>query len=286
MQKARLGKTELTISPVTFGGIIVMDETPETAARYVAQAVDRGINYFDVAPSYGNAEERLGPALAPYRKGICLACKTQERDGAPAKKELLASLEHLQTDYFDVYQLHAMTTQEDIDRAFAEDGALSVALWAKKEGLVRNIGFSTHNEDVAMRTLERYDFDTVLFPMYWAMGINLGWGDRIAEAAKARDMGLLAMKTLIHRAWMDGDDRSTFPKSWCKPISGNDALGVAGMKYGLSKGATTLIPPGNWESFFFMLEHIDEAMAPLTEAEGALLREEARAVQAYPIFTP
>lgn len=286
MQKGRLGKTGLMISPVTFGGIIVMDETPQGAARYVAQAVEAGVNYFDVAPSYGNAQARLGPALAPYRKAVYLACKTQQRGAEAARRELLNSLKTLQTDYFDVYQLHAMTTQEDVDQAFADDGAMGVALWAKREGLVRNIGFSTHNEDVALGTLALYDFDTVLFPMYWAMGISLGWGDRIVEAARARDVGLLAMKTLIHRAWMDGDDRGTFPKSWCKPIAGNDALGVAGMKYGIGKGAATLIPPGNWESFSFMLAHIEEAMAPLTEAEWVLLRAEAEAVRDHPIFTP
>lgn len=285
MQKRLLGKTGLLVSPVAFGGVIVMNETPEAAERYVAQAVEKGINYFDIAPSYGNAQERLGPALARYRKDVYLACKTQQRDAAGAERELLASLEQLQTDHFDVYQLHAMTTQEDIDTAFAEDGAMSVALWAKREGIVRHIGFSTHNEDVALRTLALYDFDTVLFPMYWAMGINLSWGERIAEAAKSRQMGLLAMKTLVHRAWVDGDDRDAFPKSWCKPISGNDALGIAAMKYSIAKGAATLIPPGNWESFSFMLDHIDEAMAPLTQAEWGLLRQEAEAVREYPIFT-
>lgn len=286
MEKLRLGKTNLSISPVTFGGIIVMEETLEQAQRHVAKAVEWGVNYFDVAPSYGNAEDRLGPALKPYREGVYLACKTEKRDAEGAKRELLTSLKQLQTDHFDIYQLHAMTTQQDIDRAFDEDGAMSVALWAKREGLVRHIGFSTHNEDVALRTLALYDFDTVLFPMYWAMGINIGWGDRIAETAKARDLGLLAMKTLIHRAWIDGDDRSAFPKSWCKPISGNDALGVAAMKYGMMKGAATLVPPGNWESFRFMMDHIEEAKAPMTEDEWALLRGEAEAVRAHPIFTP
>jgi len=276
----------MQVSPVVFGGIIVTDTTAEEAGRIVAKAVGQGINYFDVAPAYGNAEQRLGPALAPYRKDVFLACKTEKRDAVSAKKELLTSLERLQTPYFDVYQLHAMTTQEDIDKAFASDGVMEAALWAKREGLVRHIGFSTHNEDVALKTLSMYNFETVLFPMYWAMGINLGWGDRIAQAARSRGIGLLAMKTLIHRAWTDGDDRDSFPKSWCKPISGNDALGVAAMKYGVLKGADTLVPPGNYESFTFMLGHIEEAYAtPLTEAEWTLLRHEAEAVREYPIFT-
>lgn len=174
--------------------------------------------------------------------------------------------------------------RRNLDQAFADDGVLNVLLWAKQEGLVRHIGFSAHSEDTALKALEMFDFETVLFPMYWAMGINTGWGDRISEAVKARGIGLLAMKTLIHRAWRDTDDRSTYPKSWCKPISGNDALGVAAMKYGLLKGANTLVPPGNIEHFRFMIEHQDALAAPLSDAEWALLRSEAERVNEYPIF--
>ena len=285
MQKFRLGKTGFQISAVTFGGIIEMNETDSDAQRYVDAAIERGVNYFDVAPSYGNAQDKLGPALEQYRHGVYLACKTEKRDAAGAKAELLNSLKVLRTDYFDVYQLHGMRAPQDVERAFADDGAMQTMLWAKKEGLIRNIGFSTHNEDVALRTLELYDFDTVLFPMYWAMGINTGWGDRIAQRVKQTDAGLLAMKTLIHRAWLDGEDRSAYPKSWCKPISGDEALGVAAMKYGLSKGAATLIPPGNFEHFTFMTDHIDDCLAaPLTDAEWARLREEAAHVEQHAIF--
>lgn len=285
MRKQRLGRTGLDISAVTFGGVIVMDETPEDAARYVAAAIERGVNYFDVSPRYGNAEDRLGPALAPYRNDVYLACKTRQRDAAAACDELHASLKKLRTDHFDVYQMHEMTTEEDVDRAFAGGGAIDTLVRAKQEGLIRNIGFSAHSEDVALAALAQFDFDSVMFPMYWAMGINTGWGDRIAARVRETGAGLLAIKTLVHRAWKPGEGRGAFPKSWCKPIDGNDALGVAGMKYGLSKGAATLVPPGNFASFTFMTEHIDACLdAPLTEDEWALLRKVAEAVRAWPIF--
>jgi len=284
MEKRLLGKTGYMVSPVVFGGIVNMNETQEDAGRYVSYAVERGVNYFDVAPSYGNAEERLGPALAPYRDKVYIACKTQKRDAGNAKKELLSSLKLLQTDHFDVYQLHAMTKQEDIDLAFGKDGAMETVLWAKKEGLVRKVGFSTHSEDVALKSLDLYDFDSVLFPMNWALGINTGWGDRISERVKKTGAGLLAMKTLIHRKWLEGEER-VYPKSWCKPIFGNEALAVAGMKYGLYKGAATLIPPGNFEHFCFMLDHIDACVAnPLSQEEWSLLKEEAKNVEPHMIF--
>ena len=283
MEKTLLGRTGLQVSRVTYGGIVSMRESQESSDRYVATAVDRGVNYFDVAPSYEDAEERLGPSLKPYRNKVYLACKTGKRDAAGAKKELLESLKTLQTDYFDVYQLHGMATDEDLEQAFGANGAMETLVWAKKEGLIRNIGITTHSEDCVLKALDQFAFDTVLFPMNWSLGINTGWGDRISERAKKDGFGLLAMKTLIYRTWREGEER-IYPKSWCKPITGNDALRVAGMKYGLFKGAATLIPPGNFECFSFMLDHIDQALEPLTEEEWELLRREAELVKKELIF--
>lgn len=284
MEKALLGKTGFMVSRITYGGIISMRESQCDSDRYVSYAVDRGINYFDVAPSYEDAQDRLGPSLKPYRQNVYLACKTERRDAAGAKEELLRSLELLQTDYFDVYQLHAMTTEEDLVRVFDKDGAMETLVWAKKEGLIRNIGITTHSEDCVLGALDQFPFDTVLFPMNWALGINTGWGDRISERVKKENIGLLAMKTLIHRRWRDGEKR-VYPKSWCKPVFDNEALGIAGMKYGLFKGAATLIPPGNFDRFSFMVDHIDQALsAPLADCEWELLRSEAEKVKEEMIF--
>lgn len=279
-----LGKTGLKVSAAAFAGIVNMDETPEDAARFTAYAAGAGVNYFDVAPSYGNAEERLADALLPFRKTVYLACKTMKRDAVGAREELLSSLKRLKTDHFDVYQLHAMTTPEDVESAFGKDGAVETLLWARREGLIRFCGFSAHDEDIALQCLDRFDFDTVMFPMNWAMGLTTGWGDRISAAARQKGIGLIAIKTLIVRKWREGEARD-FPKSWCKPIWDNEPLAVAGMKYGFHKGAAMLIPPGNITHQRFMLEHIDAcAGEPLTEAEWALLRAEAEKVKGETIF--
>ena len=284
MQYNQLGKTGLKVSAVAFAGIVNMDETPEDAARYTAYAVDAGVNYFDVAPSYGNAEERLSAALLPFRRNVFLACKTTKRDAAGAREELLSSLKLLKTDHFDVYQLHAMTTPEDVELAFGKGGAMETFLWARSEGLIRHVGFSAHNEDVALKCLEQFDFDTVMFPMNWALGLTAGWGNRVSDAIKAKGTGLIAIKTLIVRKWREGETRD-FPKSWCKPIWDNEPLAVAAMKYGIHKGAAMLIPPGNITHQRFMLEHIDECFAdPLSEAEMELLRAQAETVRDETIF--
>ncbi len=279
-----LGKTGLNVSAVVFGGIINMDEAQTDADAHVARAVEAGVNYFDVAPTYGNAEERLGPALAPYRKDVLLACKTEERTAAGAREKLEASLKKLRTDRFDVYQLHALATDADLDRAFGPGGAMEVVLKAKRDGIIRYVGFSAHNEDVALRALTMYDFDTVLFPLNWALGIVTGWGDRISRAAQEKNMGILGMKSLVRRRWRDGEARP-YPKSWCQPLWGDEALSVAAMKYAVLKGAHTLVPPGNLEHFSFMLNHVDQCYRePMTEAEWAMLRSEAEAVKNELIF--
>ncbi len=279
-----LGKTGIQVSAVVFGGIINMDETQETSNQYVASAIDAGVNYFDVAPTYGNAEERLGPALAPYRKDVFLACKSEQRSAEGARKTMEDSLRKLQTDHFDVFQLHALTTEQDLDLAFGPGGAMETVLKAQRDGKIRNIGFSAHNEDIALRALTLFDFDTVLFPLNWALGIQRGWGDRISEAVKERGIGLLGMKSLVRRQWREGEER-LYPKSWCQPIWGNDALSIAAMKYAVLKGANTLVPPGNYEHFSFMLKHADVSFTqPMTEEEWDMLRQEAKAAANELIF--
>jgi aryl-alcohol dehydrogenase-like predicted oxidoreductase len=287
MKYTKLGKTGITVSGIAYGGIVSMSVTQDESDRYVAEAFDAGVRYFDVAPSYGDAESRLGPALEPYRSRCALACKTGERSADGAKRELLASLKTLRTDHFDVYQLHAMTTQEDYDAVFSPGGAMETFVWAKREGLIRNIGFSTHSEEIALACLDAFPFDTVLFPFQFSLGINDGWGDRIAARAKKDGFGLLAMKTMIERAWKDGDDRSAWPKSWCKPIDleRDSALVIAAMKRAVSLGANTLVPPGDIAHLRFALEHADEIWGePLTADELDLLVKRAAAVRENRIF--
>jgi len=124
IEKRSLGKTGEMLSMIGFGGIVVMNSTTEGAAQVVKLAYDSGINYFDVAPSYGNAELMLGPALEPYRKNVFLACKTQKRTRAEARQELEQSLKNLRTDHFDLYQFHAITDIKDVETIHGQGGAL------------------------------------------------------------------------------------------------------------------------------------------------------------------
>ncbi len=277
MIKRELGSTGYQIAPVVYGGIISMDDGQDASDRYVSWAIDKGINYFDVAPSYGDAQEKLGNSIRPFRKDIYLACKTGCRLKKDAQKEFDESLRLLHTDYFDNYQMHALSTMEDIEQAFGPGGVIELMVHAKEEGLVRKLGITCHNEDVALKALSIYDFDTVLFPLNWGVNMGKDFGSRISKVAKEKNIGLLGMKTLIHRAWVNEEERmnSSFTKSWCKPISENNELALAALKYTLSLGPDAVVPPGDFNNFSFVVEHIDECLKnPLSADDRKLLEEE------------
>ncbi len=273
MEMRRLGKTGERLTMVGFGGIIVMDETPKQAAACVAEAVeDRGVNYFDVAPSYGNAEERLGPALAPYRARVFLACKTGKRDAAGAAEELEASLKRLQTDHVDLYQLHAMKEMDDVARVLGPGGALETFVKAREQGKVRYLGFSAHSEEAALALIDQFDFDTILFPFNWSSWLKQGFGPDVLARAVERDMGLLALKMLAKRAWAEGEER-TWSKTWYKPVETYEEAALA-TRFTLSQPITAAVSPGHMELFRWACEAA-EAFRPITDEELALLRAQA-----------
>lgn len=287
MQKRALGKTGYDVGAIVYGGIVSMNDGQEASDRYVAWSIDHGVNYYDVAPTYGDAEEKLGRSLIPYRKDILLACKTTQRLKEDAEKELKRSLELLHTDHFDVYQLHSMTTQEDIDKAFGKGGIMEMVVKLKQEGVLRKVGFSAHSEQAALKLLEMYDFDTVLFSMNWMLDKNEGIGRALAKKAQEKGFGLLGMKSLIERAWKNDDEKAASPytKSWCKPFDvSQKELRVAAMKYSIEMGSDVLVSPGNFENFSFMVEHADEVLKPLTDDERRLLDAHFKNVAAYPFF--
>ncbi len=279
MEKRVLGRTGAELSVVGFGGIIVMDVEPEEAARNVSEAIERGVNYFDVAPSYGNAEERLGPALEPYRQGVFLACKTGERTKGAARAELEGSLQRLRTDYFDLYQLHAVTTAEDVETIFGPGGAMEALLEAKREGKVRFLGFSAHSEEAAIACMNRYPFDSILFPFNWVTWHEGGFGPRVLDAAQAKGAGRLALKALAKRKWREGEARQ-WSKTWYRPAESFEDADL-GLRFTLSLPVTAAVTPGHIELFRWACDSADR-YTPLTPEEVQRLAELSRGLE--PIF--
>ncbi len=285
MEKITLGKTGLNISKIFYGGIISMKDGQEFSDKYVDYAIKSGVNYFDVAPSYGDAEVILGNSLIPYRKDIYIACKTTCRDAENAKREMEQSLKHLHTDYFDNYQLHSITTKEDVDKVFSKGGAFEVILKAKEEGIIKHLGITCHSEEAAMHAINTYDFETMLFPINWGLLMHKGFGKNAIALAQEKGMGILGMKGLVERAWEENEDRSMYPKSWCKPIYPDEKdFRIAALKYSLKSGAMSLVMPGTFECFEFAIENLDKILEPITDADTALLEAKANEINGRYFF--
>jgi aryl-alcohol dehydrogenase-like predicted oxidoreductase len=279
--KRTLGKTGEQLSIIGFGGIVVMDEETGAASNIVAEAVDRGINYFDIAPSYGNAQERLGPALAPYRKNCFLACKTEGRMKEDSRKQLEESLRLLKTDHVDLYQFHALTKMTELDKVLGPGGAMETMEAAKKEGKVRYIGFSVHSAETALAAMDRYNFDTVLFPVNWVLFTQAGFGPQILKRAQEKNMGILALKGMAKTVW-SGDQKQNHPqpKCWYQPAAFPDEAAL-GLRWTLGHPITAAIPPGD-ERYFRLAMDVAQNYKPLEAHEEQALLSGGHGVE--PIF--
>jgi aryl-alcohol dehydrogenase-like predicted oxidoreductase len=274
IEKRSLGRTGEMLSIIGFGGIVVMDATPEEASRQVRKAIDSGINYFDVAPSYGDAEVKLGPALEPYRKNVFLACKTGKRTKNEALAELNQSLKNLRTDHFDLYQLHAVTSLEDVRTILAPGGALEAFVEAKKAGKVRFLGFSAHSVEAAMALMDGFEFDTILFPINYKTWEAGNFGPQVLARAKEKKMGILALKAMAKGPWTKDANKEAYPKCWYEPLTNPEDIRM-GLRFTLSHPVTAAIPPGEPELFAMALS-VSDRLDPLKDEEVLLMKEKAR----------
>jgi predicted aldo/keto reductase-like oxidoreductase len=268
------------ISVLGFGGIVVMNVPPEEASSSVKLAIDAGVNYFDVSPSYGDAEIKLGQALEPYRKDVFLACKTDGRRKEDSRKELEQSLKNLRTSYFDLYQLHAVTTLDDVKTILGKGGAIETFQEARKEGKVKFIGFSAHSVEAAIALMNGFDFDTILFPfnMYtWYAG---NFGPQVLALAQEKKMGILALKAMAKGHWPADISHQNYEKCWYEPLKNEEDI-LTGLRFTLSHPITAAIPPGEPALFKTALA-LRNRITPLKNEEVEIIK--ARSLKGSPLF--
>ncbi len=274
----KYGPNEINLSVVGLGGIVVKDTNPLEAEKIIRFAYNNGVNYFDVAPGYGNAQELMGPGIEKIRKDVFLACKTNKRDYRNSKIQLEDSLEKLKTDYFDLYQLHGMKTDEDFDKVSSEDGALKTLFEAKEQGIVKHIGFSCHSIRVANRLIDNYYFDSILFPVNWALMLKHNFGTELLDKCKRKKISVLALKCMANELWPD-DNRGEFNKCWYKPLTDEKLIKLA-IKYTLSKNVVSFLPPGNTKLFKKALEIVKNDLGQIDNSEIELLKKYSESTNA------
>jgi len=279
--RRKLGKTGEELSIVGFAGIVVMNNSQSFANNIVAEAVDRGVNYFDVAPTYGDAQERLGPALEPYRKNVFLACKEEDWTKDGCAKLLEESLRLLRTDHVDLYQFHALSKMSDLEKIFGPNGAMETFEAARKAGKLRFIGFSAHSVEVALAAMDRYNFDTILFPINFVLFSQANFGPQVVEHARQKGMGIMALKGMAKTSWPESMSKDhPHDKCWYQPADFPHQAAL-GYRWTLSRPITAAIPPGD-ERYFRLGMDIGEQFRPVTNEEEHKLMASAAGVR--PIF--
>jgi len=244
MEKRRLGKTEHMSSVITFGGAAFWKVSQTEADAAIELAIEHGINHFDVAPTYGQAEVRLGPWMEKHRKEVFLACKTGARGKTRAWESIKRSLETLRVDYFDLYQFHGVDDLETLNVVLGPAGALAAVLEAREQGLVRHIGITGHRPFVYVEALNRFDFDTVLFPLNRVLAAHTNDFNDFApllETARQKDVGTIAIKAVAKRPWQAP---MHMYRTWYEPFDEQAAIDKS-LWYTLSQGITTTALPAD-----------------------------------------
>ena len=195
------------------------------------EAVDvAGINHIDTAASYGESEVRLAPFLASHRNRFFLATKTGERQGSTARAQLELSLERMGVDHVDLIQLHNLVEPDEWDEVFASDGALAALVAARDEGLVRFIGVTGHGlriPAVHVRSLEAFDFDSVLFPYNYTLLTDDAYRadvDVLRAMCCERNVAAQTIKSISKGRWPDASQRKF---SWYEPLTDPEAIARA-----------------------------------------------------------
>lgn len=274
--KRPYGQKGPKLSIIGFPGLVLRKMDQAAGNKLVAEAYERGINYFDVAPAYGDAEIKMGPALAPYRKKVFLACKTKMRDASGAKTEFERSLKRLKTDRFDLYQLHVLSNVEsDVKAAFAKGGAMEYLMAQQKAGRIGYLGFSAHTEEAAMAAMELFKFDSVMFPINFASWLKADFGPKVVKKARAIGAAIVGIKTFARKRWERRNDpgRKRF-STWYEPTFDRAEADMA-LRFAMSKGLTSTIPPSSVEIHKLALDIAPNVKA-ITAAEIGKLKAAAK----------
>jgi predicted aldo/keto reductase-like oxidoreductase len=230
MQTRRLGRIGHESSVLIYGAAALGEVTQDVADTSIELALAAGINHFDVAASYGDAELRLGPWMPRIRDRIFLATKTGKRDAESAWASINASLERLQVDHVDLIQLHSVGNLERLDLVTGKGGALEAAVRARDEGLVSWIGITGHTDDAPathLEALRRFDFDSVLSPISWILAqdpIYLAAYEALVAEIQRRDAALMTIKTVARRNWPT--DEKTYA-TWYEPFAEQETIDAA-----------------------------------------------------------
>ena len=266
MQTRRLGRTEHDSSIAILGGAAFGSSTPADAEAHFHRALERGVNHLDIAPRYGDAELAVGPHIPAVRDRLFIGAKTAERAKSDAQADLARSLDRFGTDHVDLYQVHAITDLDELDRAVE---AFEVVVEARNQGMARFAGVTGHDLGAPRAHLEavkRYDLDTVMFPIYprvWADPVYRADAEALLSYCIEHDVGVQIIKAIARQPW--GETAPTH-RCWYEPWTDDDPI-ARGVRFALSTpGVTAFCTVGDLELLPRVLDAAD-AYSAMDDAE-------------------
>lgn len=284
METRRFGRTGHMSTVAILGGAAftkVDQITTDTAMKLV---LDRGINHIDIAPSYGHAENRLSRWMKNHRKEFFLGCKTMKRTEKDAQKELEGSLRRLAVEHFDLYQLHAVKTMDDLEKAARSGGALDALIKARDKGFIRFIGITGHGvhaPSVFYKALNRFGFDSVLFPVnfiQFAIDDYRRDAEALLDRCKKENVGVMMIKSICKGPW--GEKKDIF-HTWYEPFTESHDIQKA-VSFALTQNATGICTAGDTRLLGKLIDAC-EKYSRFSESEISELYDSTKKYE--PLFT-
>jgi aryl-alcohol dehydrogenase-like predicted oxidoreductase len=284
METRRFGRSGHLSTVAIFGAAAFYQVEQPVADRAIQTVIDYGVNHIDVAPSYGMAEECLAPWMVKERQRFFLGCKTTERTRDGAASELQRSLQRLRVDHIDLYQIHAVTSMEELDQVTRPGGALEAIVAARQAGLTRFIGITghgVHSPQVFIEALQRFDFDSVLFPVNFVQFTDVVYrqaAEELLRQCRDRDVGVMAIKSIAQRPWGEQERTNT---TWYQPFVDPDVIQTA-VNFVLSQAVTGVCTAGDVSLLPLVLQAC-ENFTPLSADEQEALIQSGS--QHEPLFS-
>lgn len=283
METRRFGRTGHMSTVAIFGAAAFSNVSQEDADKAMERIIEAGVNHIDIARSYGEAELRVGPWMPRERGRFFLGSKTTERTKEGAWKELQESLKRLQIEALDLYQIHAVTTMDELDAVTMKGGALEAFLEARQNGLTRFIGITGHGVNapqIYLEALRRFDFDSVLFPLNFVQMANpqyREYAEELIATCKAKDVGTMIIKSITRAPWGNREHTAT---TWYEPFDNIEEIQPA-VNFALSYDITGLCTAGDTRVLPLMLKAC-ENFTRLSDSEKEAMIESGK--QYEPLF--
>ena len=281
--KAEFGRTGHKSSRVIFGAAALGSVTQQVADQALELLLEHGVNHIDTAAAYGDSELRIKPWLKREPGRFFLATKTGKRDEKSAREELQRSLDRLGVDHVDLWQLHSIADPIEWDQALSPGGALDAALLARDEGLIKWIGVTGHGSQIAAthrRSLERFDFDSVLLPYNYITMQSAYYRenfDALVKTCEERHVAVQTIKSIALRPWMERDHTRM---TWYQPLESADDIDLA-VWWALGRKGVFVNSVGDVDLLHFVLEAAEDfSKAP----DEAAMRELMERTHSIPLF--